>query len=190
MRDLLAAVVSRFQRARDVSARVKPGPLLVRAAVWALTAGAFLLAYPGEVVIGVRGTLVAVIIALIPAALPRTRMVSLVLFAIVVGWVIATTVYGHPITAARLLPLAALLYLMHTTAALAAVLPYDTVVVRGVFLAWFLRAVPVVVVSAIFGLVAVVGADRLGGQAYLAAAIGGVALVCVTAWLLVRAARG
>jgi hypothetical protein len=190
MRDLFEAIVSRFQRARDVNARATPGPLLVRAVIWALTAGAFLLAYPGEIVIGVRGALVVAVVALIPAALPRTRMVSLTLFAIVVGWVISTTVYGHPITAARLVPLAALLYLMHTAAALAAALPYDTVVVRGVLLAWFLRALPVVAVSAIFGLAAVVGADRLGGQAYLAAAIGGVALVCAAAWLLVRAARG
>jgi hypothetical protein len=183
-------MISRFQRARDVNARATPGPLLVRAVVWALTTAAVLVAYPGEIVFGVRGTPVVVILALIPAVFPRTRMVSVTLFAIVVGWAIETTVYGQPITAVRLVPLAALLYLVHTAAALAAVLPYDTVVVRGVLFAWFLRALPVLAGSAVFGVLAIAGADRLGAQAYLGAAIGGVALVCVTAWLLVRASRG
>ncbi len=189
MSEIVGAFVSRAQRAKDVNARATPGPLLVRALLWVFTVAAVLIAYPSEMVLNLQGLPVVALLAALPAALPRTRIVSLMLFAIAVGWVISTTVYGQAITAGRLVPLAALLYLVHTTAALASVLPYDTVVVRGALITWYLRALPILVGSAIFGLIAVAGADAIVGRPFLVAALGGIVLVYVAAWLLVRASR-
>jgi hypothetical protein len=189
MSEIVEAVISQAQRAKDVNARATPGPLLVRALLWACTLAALLLAYPSVMVWHLRAFPVVAIIALFPAVLPRTRLVSLMLFAIVVGWLISTTVYGQAITATRLVALAALLYLLHTTAALAAVLPYDAVVVGGALIAWYVRALPVLLASAVFGVLAVAGADRIVGRAFLAASIGGIVLVYVVAWLLVRLTR-
>src|SRR5690242_15307235 len=189
MTEIVGAFTSRVQRARDVNKRATPGPLLVRALLWGFTVVAALIAYPAEMVLNVRGLPVVALLAVLPAAWPRTRLVSLVLFAIVVGWVISTTVYGQSITAGRLVPLAALLYLVHTTAALASVLPYDAVVIRGALITWYLRALPTLAGSAVFGVIAVAGADAIVARSFLIAALGGVALVCVAAWLLVRASR-
>jgi hypothetical protein len=189
MSEIVGAFVSRGQRARDVNKRATPGPLLVRALLWGFTMAAVLIAYPSEMVVNVRGLPVVALLAVLPAAWPRTRLVSLTLFAIVVGWVISTSISGHAITAGRLVPLATLLYLVHTTAALASVLPYDTVVIRGALIAWYLRALPTLAGSAVFGVIAVAGADAIAARPILIAALGGVALVCVAAWLLVRASR-
>jgi hypothetical protein len=190
MSEIVEAFVSRAQRARDVNSRATPGPLLVRGALWVFTVSAVLTAYPSEMVGNVRALPVVALLSALPAAWPRTRIVSLMLFGIVVGWVIATTIYGEDITTPRLVLLATLLYLMHTTAALASVLPYDTVVVGTVLIAWYVRALPVLFGSAIFGVLAVAGADVIVGRSYLIAAVSGVAVVCVASWLLVRASRG
>jgi hypothetical protein len=187
--DIVEAFVSRAQRAKDVNARATPGPLLVRGALWVFTVAAVFTAYPSGIVWNVRALPVVALWAAFPAALPRTRIVSLALFGIVVGWVIATTAYGEDITAARLVLLATLLYLMHTTAALASVLPYDTVVVGSVLIAWYVRALPALAGSAVFGVLAVAGAGVIVGRSYLIAAISGIAVVCGAAWLLVRASR-
>jgi hypothetical protein len=189
MNALVAYLTSRLQRVRDVVNRATAGPLLVRIAVWTLTFAAFELAYPGEVVRTPEGVPIIMLISMLPAAFARTRMVSLSLFAIATGWMIATTVFEEPIATWRLIALAALLYLMHITAALAAVLPYDTVVAPAVLGRWLLRAVLVIAATVAFGVAAMLGADRVGGHSYLLAAIGGVAIVCLISYLLVRASR-
>jgi hypothetical protein len=104
--------------------------------------------------------------------------------------VLSTSGYGEPIALWRLLGLAAFLYLTHSLCALAAMLPYDAVVGPEVLARWVSRAVAVVLVSAVFGIVllAVPGTGGRGDLlvavlAGLAAAVGASALL---AWLLRR----
>jgi hypothetical protein len=182
-------LTSRVRRGRDVVQRATPGPLLVRLTVWALTVAGVLLAYPGEAVRTPQALPVVTLFAVLPAAFARTRMVSLCLFAIAFGWLVSTTVFASPVSTWRLITLAAVLYLMHITAALAAVLPYDTVVAPSVLGGWLLRAGIVVLATAVLGVAASLGAERLAGHAYLLAAIAGVVLVCLISYLMVRAAR-
>jgi hypothetical protein len=189
MNALVESLLSRIKRARDMVSRATAGPLLVRITVWALTVAGFEVAYPGEVVRTPEGVPIIMLVSMLPAAFARSRMVSLSLFAIAIGWMVATTVFEEPVAAWRLITLAALLYLMHITAALAAVLPYDTVVAPAVLGRWLLRAVLVIVATVVFGVATTLGADRLGGHSYLLAAIGGVAIVCVISYLLVRGSR-
>src|SRR5262245_44416632 len=163
MRELVEYFSSRINRAHDMALRAMPAPVLVRVAVWFWAAVALALAMPGDVVLSLRGGLVLLAIALLPALLPRTRMVSLVLFTAVVAWVVTSVAYDEPISTWRLVGLAGALYLVHTGAALASVLPYDTVTSPGVLVAWLLRALGVVAVTALFGALALAGSGVFGG---------------------------
>jgi hypothetical protein len=181
--------VARVLKLGELAGRLAAPAAFVRVAVWAFTVGAGLVGFPAKVVLDPAGIPVIVVAALVPAVWPRTRLVSLYLFAIVVGWIVSTSVYGAAISPWRLLPLAALLYLAHTTAALAAVLPYDAVVSPGVIGPWFLRAFGVLVASTALGLLAYFGRDLAGGHAFIGASLAGAALVCVMAWIFTRLAR-
>src|SRR6266508_655660 len=120
----------RVELTRRMVARATAGPLLVRGTVFASAVTALLLAYPGETVrSGASGLLLA--LATLPALRPRGMLVSTVVFTVVFGWVLATTLYAEPVTVWRLAALAGALYLLHTTAALASVLPHVTVVGPG-----------------------------------------------------------
>jgi hypothetical protein len=76
-------------------------------------------------------------------------------------------------TFARMCATATLVYLVHTGAALAAVLPYDAILTRGVFAPWVIRGVVVLLFS---GVLAVFAADLPNithGRHEVIAAIGG-----------------
>jgi hypothetical protein len=182
----------RIELTRRVIARATAGPLLVRGTVFGSALLAMLLAYPAELFRSGPGALVLVLAAL-PAMAPRGALVTVTVLAAVVGWIAATTLYaepGQPIALWRLAALAGALYLLHTTAALAAVLPYDTVVAPDVLLGWLLRAVVVIVLTAGFAVAVLVGVLPLGRAGpYLVASILGLTVMAGLAWLLVRLRR-
>lgn len=172
---------------RAAALRITPATLLVRGAVFACGYAALLLAYPAAVLVPALGPLA--LVALVPAVAPRTRFVTVALLLAVFGWLAATTRYGEPVSLPRLAALACLLYLAHTTAALAAVLPYDTVVAPAVLVRWLTRAAVVLAVSAAFAVAAAAGADAVAGRAYLVASIAGLLLVAALAALLATLRR-
>ena len=189
MRELAEYFSSRIHRVHDMSARAMPAPMLVRVAVWFWAAVALAFAMPGELLLSLRGGLALLAVAMLPALLPRTRMVSLMLFTAVVGWLVTTVVFEEPITTWRLVGLAGALYLVHSGAALAAVLPYDAVTSPGVLVGWLLRALGVVALTALFGSLALAGSGLFGGRTFLIAAIAGAGVVCVLGWLVARLVR-
>jgi hypothetical protein len=142
------------------------------------------LAFPVEMVVNApAGALL--VVALLPALRPRGALVTTVIFIAVLGWMITTGLYVEPITVWRLAALAGALYLLHTTAALASVLPYDTVVAPGVLLGWLLRAGVVVVLTAGFTVAVMLGVLPIGGgRSFLIASIVGLAVMASIASLL------
>jgi hypothetical protein len=186
MRLLREYLTSQARRLVDVSRRATLAPTLLRVVLWLLGVIALLLAYPAQITGDPLVLPVVGVLALLPAASPRTRMVSVVLSLAAAGWLIATTVYLEPITVGRLIGLATVLYLLHTGAALAAVLPYDTVVAPEALVAWLLRALAVVAVGGALGVIALAGAGMFGGRTYLVATIAGLVTVGVLVRLLVR----
>jgi hypothetical protein len=165
-------------------ARATAGPLLVRGTVFASGLVALFLAYPVEMVTSAPAALL-VAVAVLPALRPRGMLVTTVVFAAVLGWLIATTVYAEQVTVWRLAALAGALYLLHTTAALASVLPYDTVVAPSVLLGWLLRAVAVVLLTAAFAVAVLLGVLPVGGnRSFLLASIVGLAVMATLALLL------
>ncbi len=85
------------------------GVLLLRLGVFLVTLAALLVAAPFPVVAS-RWAAALVLVALLPAAWPRTGAVTAVLLVAILGWLAATTVYGEPVGFFRLVALAALLY--------------------------------------------------------------------------------
>jgi hypothetical protein len=177
--------VDRLARLRRIAARATGWPLLVRAVVYVAALAAIALAFPASVLSG-NGLPVLGVLAALPALWPRTFAVSGYCLLTVLGWVAATTAYGEPAGPWRLAAVAAGLYVVHSGAALAAVLPFDAVVEPGVLARWLLRAVPVVAISTLLAVVGVpfaaVPAERRG---YLVASFVGLALMVALAGLLV-----
>jgi len=179
-------IAGRVRRLRLMAARAMPGPMLVRLVVWVSALAALALAYPLSVLLDLRGAAAIVAVALLAALGPQTRLVSFVILIAAFGWVAATTYYAEPVTPWRLAAVAGALYLTHTGAALAAVLPYDTVVSPGVLAGWALRALAVVAATAVLSLLALLGAGVLGDRTSVLAAVAGVAAAIPLAWLLAR----
>jgi hypothetical protein len=89
----------------------------------------------------------------------------------------------------RVLSIATLLYLGHTLAALAAVLPYDAIVNLDVPAAWLRRALLVVLVSAVLTVIALGLTAELAGGAFLFATLVGLAAAVGVTLLLARMLR-
>lgn len=147
---------------RDLLARAAPGPALVRLCAVVAALGTLLAALPIPLW-GGPGLGVVVGLALGVGLAPRTRWVTLVLLVAVVGWLIDTIAYATPPALWRLTLLAAGMYLTHTGAALAAVLPYDTQISLGVLAGWARRAVAVVGASLVISVCALLVVARLPG---------------------------
>jgi hypothetical protein len=166
-----------------MAGRASPGPLLVRATVFGSAVLALLLAFPLDLIRGgVAGVLL--VVAALPALAPRSLFVTVALLVAVLGWLASTGAYGDAAASWRVIALAGALYVVHNSAALAAVLPYDTVVSPGVLAGWALRTAVVVVATAGFAVAVLTGVRLLAAGAYLYASIGGLVTAAAVAWLL------
>lgn len=184
----MSAVVNRFRATRQLVTRITLMPLLVRAGIFLSALVGLLLAYPVEVL---RDLFLAVpLVALLPAVGPRRIWPTAVVLVTAVGWVVAIDGYGRPVALWRLLAVAAALYLTHTLCALVAMLPYDAVVDPGVIVRWLLRAVAVLLATAVLGVllvqVAGVGGEQGLQSVTMAGLVVAVAVVALLGWLLRR----
>jgi hypothetical protein len=186
--DLREYVAGRAGRVRDVAERASAGPLLVRLAITVFAALSLALAYPSEIMYSIAAIPPAGVVALLPAIFPRTRLVGLAVFVCAFGWLVGTIVYGEPISVVRLVGLSSSLYLMHSLAALAAVLPYDAVLSPGVLAGWLLRAAGVVAVSALVSVVLLLVVKLTIGPVFLVASLVGVLAAGALAYVIVRRA--
>jgi hypothetical protein len=164
--------------------RTTPGPLLVRGGVFVTALLGLLVAWPFDLVAG-PAFLVFVVLATLPAVLPRGRLPLALILLAVVGWVVSTLMYAEVPGYLRLVVLAGALYLTHNLSALASVLPYDAVIAPGVLLRWLARASVVVVLTAGLALFGVVAPLYVSGR-YLIASLVGLALMAATVGYLAR----
>jgi hypothetical protein len=180
-------LTDRIARARRILARATAWPFAVRVAVFLAALAAQAFAYPPQVFAGTAAVLVMTLAAL-PALWPRTAAVTVFWLVTVTGWVAATALFDVA-NVPRLIGLTAALYLVHTGAALAAVLPYDAVVEPTVVVRWVLRAVLVIGVAAGAGVAALAWVGRLQPRTYLVSTLVGLALTVLLGWLLTLAVR-
>jgi glycosyltransferase involved in cell wall biosynthesis len=176
------------RRIRRVIRRATLGPMLVRGGVFLATLVALVTAYPAQVILG-RGLVPLLVVAAAPAVMPRGRSGTVAALVAVAGWLLNTILYGAPVTFWRLVALGGALYLGHSLTALAAVLPYDSIVNAEVLVRWLSRALLVVFASAILALVLLVVAALAGGTPLLSASLVGLGVAVGLAALLVRPLR-
>nr|BFE76463.1 hypothetical protein GCM10020092_097640 [Actinoplanes digitatis] len=88
-----------------------------------------------------------------------------------------------------MLSIATLLYLGHTLAALAAVLPYDAVVNVDVVASWLGRALVVILISAMLTVIALGLTAELAGGAFVIATLVGLGAAVGLTLLLARMLR-
>jgi hypothetical protein len=182
------AVVTPVEMARRASA----GPVLVRLIAILAAVGAAVVAAPPvlleaqlpafAIVAGAAGSMVGFV--------PRSRWVGTFLLGVVGLWLVATIGYGVAADLARVGGLAACLYLTHSAASVAAVLPYDAVVPGRVLRRWAGRVATVLVAGLGVG---VGGMALVGLLTQIPSVVGPIVgsvvaavLVGVTAWQLRR----
>jgi hypothetical protein len=142
--------------------RTQPGPALLRLIAGLAAVAAFVVATP----IGVAHSNQAFAftpLAIGVALFPRTRIVTLTAIVAVLLWMIGTIGVASP-SPVQLGLLAAALYVMHSAAAVAAVLPYDAAVSRSVLLRWAGRVSAVTVTSVAVGLSMMAVVSQLPAQ--------------------------
>jgi hypothetical protein len=186
---MIASITARLQSIQTAIVRTTLAPMLVRFGIFASTLIAFVLAFPPRLMIGQLFGLL-VVVAVLPAVLPRRIWPTVAVLVAVAGWLLRTSWYGEPIALWRLLALATFLYLNHSLCALAAFLPYDAVIAPEALARWLFRALMVVLVAAVLAVLLLAIADRGGDRTFLAAALGGLAVAvaacALLAWLLRR----
>jgi hypothetical protein len=185
----VTALTERFRAMAAMAARATAVPLLVRCGIVLAALTAFASSFPPVVFFGPSLGLL-LIFALAPAIAPgRSAPTAAVLMA-AGGWVLSTTGYGEPGALWRLLALAAALYLLHSLCALACTLPYDAAVDVEVVAGWLLRALGVVLGSAVVSILLLALAGRNVPLPGVVAACTGLAVAVTAAallsWLLRR----
>jgi hypothetical protein len=176
----------------EMAGRASAGPVLVRLIAVVAAVGAAMLAAP-PALLGAQlpsFVIVAGTAAVLVGLFPRTRWVGTFLLGVVGLWLVATIGYGVGTDLARVGGLAACLYLTHSAASIAAVLPYDAVVPGRVLRRWAGRVATVLVAGLGVG---VGGMALVGLLTQIPSAVGPIVgsvvaamLVGVTAWQLRR----
>ncbi|MEV7624484.1 hypothetical protein [Actinoplanes sp. NPDC089786] len=181
-------ITNRLTRMQTAISRATLVPLLVKTGVAATFAGAMIVAWPAAIVFG-QFVLPLLLFAIYPAFAPRGRGPTLAVLVVVGGWVAGTTWYDGRVEAWRVIAIGTFLYLGHTLAALAAVLPYDGVVNLDVVVRWLLRAGAAVLISAVLTVIALGLSDALAGSAFVLATVVGLAAATAATLLLARLLR-
>jgi len=118
--------------------RTTPVPLILRVIVFLSALLALWLAAPAQASTP-RLILLMAFLAALPGLFPGTRVVDFVMVSVLIGWVATTLAVGEPAEPLRVFGIATALYVSHSAAALAAVVPYDAVVDTQVPLRWAAR---------------------------------------------------
>jgi hypothetical protein len=183
-----AGIGVRVDRANAVVHQATLGPVLVRATAIAAALAGFGVTWPLRD-IATTAVLVPVLFGICVGLAPRSFMPTAAIVAMLCGYLynIAT---GAPLTAWRAIIAAGLIYIVHTCAAFAAVLPFNAVATRGLFGPFVLRIAVVIGITAVLGLGILAVPNAIGTHRLVSAAVGGmVAMVGVAAYVAYLGSR-
>jgi hypothetical protein len=185
---MLDGITRRIERTRTAVVRATVLPLLVRGGIALAFVLALLVAWPITLTSS-RYVVLLTLAGVYPAFAPRGRGVTGVVLVVVGGWVLDTTYYDARVALWRVLSIATLLYLGHTLAALAAVLPSDAIVNVDVVGGWLGRSLLVVLISAVLTVITLGLTGELAGGAFLIATLVGLGAAVAVTLLLGRLLR-
>ena len=175
-----------------MSAALSIDGLALRGLVWAAGAGTAALVLPAQVYATLPLLVVVgiVVLPLVPAVVPGSRLVLAFELLVVAGWVVRTAVLPERPAYLLVVPaLAVLLYLHHSASGVAAVVPLDVRFVPGVVRRWLLRLSVPALATVVLGVPALLLSDRVGDVATVIVPALGVVLAVILAGLLAHAAR-
>ena len=167
--------------------RTAPGPLAVRGIVFFAAAAGLWIAAPAAFV-SLRLLLPIALAALFAALFPGGRVVGVTMTLIIVSWILSTLAFGEPAGIGRTFMTACALYLTHSAAALAAMLPHDAIVDNQVIIRWAGRSAMVIVASAAVTGIVVLLATRFTPTTSTFAVVGGLGVVAAIVAVLAKAA--
>jgi hypothetical protein len=132
---MVGGLVKRIDRLVALARRTTTGPLLLRLAVAVAGLAAVTAGY-GPSLFTSSAAVVLAIAAVLPGLFPRGAWTTVMICLAVIGYLTTTSSGDSPVTLVRLITLSAAIYVAHSGAAFAAILPYDAVVSPGMFLPW------------------------------------------------------
>jgi hypothetical protein len=151
----VSSLLDRMDQAYIRARRTTAVPAVLRLLAGVAAFAALLVALPAALTFG-RLLVYLVPVALLLAAgvglFPGSRWVAFVQLASVGAWVVAGVAFGDAASLFRIGLLGALLFLTHTAAAFAAVIPVECIVAPGVLLRWGLRQALVLAAGLTVGL--------------------------------------
>jgi hypothetical protein len=113
--------------------------------------------------------------------MPGTRIVTFVLLGAVASWFVSLLNATESLTLWRLIGFAAALYLAHSSAALAAIVPHDAMLAPEVLVRWYAKSLGIVGLTAVMALVLLVGSTMVTGweTTWIASVVGLIAALAV-----------
>lgn len=178
----------RVERAATVIEQATAGPVVLRATLVVAALAGFGVTWP------IRDLLTTVLVLPIVLALgvgmaPRSFTPTATIIAMVLGYLVNIASGGSP-DAWRPITAAGLIYIVHTGAAFAAVLPFNTVATPRLYLSFVLRTAAVIAITVVIGF-AILAVPGLVGDHRLvsAAVVGMVAMVGVAGYVAYLGSR-
>ncbi|HET6480167.1 MAG TPA: hypothetical protein VFG35_09040 [Actinoplanes sp.] len=185
---MLGLITRRFGNVRRTLTRATVLPFLVRCAIAVSGLVAMAVAWPFAL-FGTQYFVPLAAVALYPAFAPRGRAATFAALTVIAGWLVDTAFQDTRVTLWRVLVIATALYLGHSLTALAAMLPYDSIVNIDVVGLWVARALAVILVSAVLTVFALGLSAELAGGPFLVATVVGLAGAAAATLLIARLIR-
>lgn len=163
--------------------RITAVPLILRAVAFVSAFAGLWLAAP-QVASAPKTLGILAFVAVLPALAVTSRLVDVVMAGIVILWIVTALGFGEPAEPLRVFGVAATLYLLHSSAAMAAALPYDAVVDPQVPLRWAARSALVVAAGGVVATVVVLLAPLMTPTTSVIVLFAGLGVVLATVALL------
>jgi hypothetical protein len=178
----------RVERATTVIEQATAGPIVLRATLVVAALAGFAVTWPTRDLF-TTVLVLPIVMALGVGMAPRSFAPTATIIAMVLGYLVNIAGGGSP-DAWRPITAAGLIYIAHTGAAFAAVLPFNTVATPGLYLPFVLRMAAVIAITVVLGF-AILAVPRLVGDHRLvsAAVVGMVAMVGVAGYVAYLGSR-
>jgi hypothetical protein len=178
----------RLDRAAAIMEQATLGPVALRAAIVVAALAGFGVSWPARD-LATTAVIVPVVLALGAALAPRSLMPTTAISAIVLGYLYNVHT-GAPLVAWRVIAVAAMIYVVHTGASFAAVLPFNAVATPGLFRGYVLRTAAVIGITVVVGLGILAVPTVLGEHRLVSAAVAGMlAMVGVAGYVAYLGSR-
>jgi hypothetical protein len=185
---LRGGIDMRVERAATVIEQATAGPIVLRSALVMAALAGFAVTWP---IHDLRTTVLVlpVVLALGVGLAPRSFVPTATIIAMVLGYLVNIADGAAP-DAWRPIAAAGLIYVVHTGAAFASVLPFNTVATPGLYLPFVLRTATVIAITVIVGLAILAVPGVVGDHRLVSAAVVGmVAMVGVAGYVAYLGSR-